>query len=90
MILVAISRLIATRDSMTLTMILPLFSATTVTWVPGTKPSLERNFRVSSLPPTFFIEFSTPIRANDKGMVLAVLSFLVSNKSGIGVSAEEQ
>jgi hypothetical protein len=40
---------------------------------PGIKPSFARNCRVSSLPPTFFIEFSSPILTIDKGITLTLL-----------------
>lgn len=70
MILLAISRLIATRDSLTLTIRFPPMVETTVTFHPATNPVSSRFFFISGLPPTLRIMFSWPAFASVSGIII--------------------
>ena len=68
-ILCAISRLTATRASLTLTITLPPIVFMTVTTAPGTNPRSSRCFLTSGDPDTRFIMFSSPGVANTSGIL---------------------
>ena len=70
MILRAISSLMATRDSLILTMMFPPIAATTVAVPPGVKPRSSRCLRSSGLPPTRRIRFSSPTLASASGIMV--------------------
>ena len=69
MIFPAISRLIATRDSLIFTMRFPLMVLITVTAPPATKPRSSRCFLSSSLPPTRRMTVSSPGFAYTRGIM---------------------
>jgi hypothetical protein len=68
-IFAAISLFTATREPLMLTIKLPLFFVITVTREPGMNPSFSKNRRISSLPPTFLIKFTSPSFANANDII---------------------
>ena len=79
-ILLAISFPMATLDSLTLTIRLPLISETTVTTPPTTKPSSSRCLFTSSLPPILLIVKGSPAFTIDNGISSSLPLHLLSDK----------
>ena len=79
-ILLAISFPMATLDSLTFTIRLPLISETTVTTPPTTKPSSSRCLFTSSLPPILLIVKGSPAFTIDNGISSSLPLHLINDK----------
>ena len=77
MILRAISSLMATRDSFTLTMMLPPRADTTVMDPPAVNPKSSRCYFTSGFPLTLRIMYSSPIFASASGIITIPPNLLV-------------
>lgn len=73
MIFRAISSLMAIRDSLIFTMILPPSVATTVAGTAGYKAQILQMLLYFRLPPTFRMRFSSPGLASAKGIITSFL-----------------